>query len=73
MEARSCLGKRGGRSSAGAQYASGRTGAQGPGGWMGEDKAQDRMQVGWSRACEKRKPSTKGKLGLESVIWVFSS
>ena len=40
---------------------------------MGEDKTQDRMQVGWSRACEKRKPSTKGKLGLESVIWVISS
>ena len=24
-------------------------GARGPGGWMGEDKTQDRMQVGWSR------------------------
>ena len=73
MKARSCLGKRGGRSSAGAQYASGVREPEGlEAGW---EKTRHKIGCRWAGlgACEKRKPSTKGKLGLESVIWVISS
>lgn len=41
----------------------------------GWEKTRHKIGCRWAGlwACEKRKPSTKGELGLESVIWVFSS